>query len=60
MIHHTLERAERIVVSSPGIIKHSCYLQQYADKCRVIPFCVDDSYIEKGVRSFLDVSEKKK
>lgn len=59
MIYHTLERAERIVVSSPGIIKHSCYLQQYADKCRVIPFCVDDSYIEKGVRSFLDVSEKK-
>lgn len=35
-----LERAARIVVSSPNLAAHAAELQPYASKCRVIPFGV--------------------
>lgn len=59
LIRNTLEQAERIVVSSHGILKHSRYLQKYRDKCRVIPFCIDGRYIEKGKKAFSSQPEKK-
>lgn len=37
MIHRVLRRAERILVSAPGLIDVSEYLPHYRDRCEVIP-----------------------
>lgn len=42
-IRRTLERADRIIVSTEGHIDRSRWLPAYRDKCRVIPFGVDES-----------------
>ena len=36
-----LHRAARIIVSSPALARHAAELQDFADKCVVIPFGVD-------------------
>lgn len=50
---HTLERADRIVVSHEAVIKNSAVLRPYAGKCTVIPFSVDAAYW-----STLDLAQK--
>jgi rhamnosyl/mannosyltransferase len=36
-----LDRAVRVVVSSPALAEHAAALQPYRDKCRVVPFGID-------------------
>ena len=43
-----LKRADVILVSAEGIIKGSKYLGPYRDKCRVVPFAVDNDVLYKG------------
>lgn len=59
LIFHTLEKAERIIVSSREIMVHSEYLKKFRKKCRVIPFCMDDSYLEIGRKKFQKKLDKK-
>ena len=40
-ILNTLKKAEKILVSSPNLIKNSAYLKKFHQKCEVIPFGVD-------------------
>jgi rhamnosyl/mannosyltransferase len=43
-IRHVLERADRIIVSSPTMIKESEFLRLHAAKCRVMPYGMDLDY----------------
>lgn len=43
LIRHTLDRADRIIVSHPSIFDGSSFLQPHAAKCVSIPFGVDTS-----------------
>lgn len=47
-VRHTLKKADRILVSAQGNIDHSNILCDYKEKCTVIPYCVDESYLESG------------
>lgn len=49
LVKHTLEKADRILVSSKGNIKNSDILMPYRKKCSVIPFCVNREYLERGM-----------
>ncbi|MDE7311744.1 MAG: glycosyltransferase [Eubacterium sp.] len=48
LARHTLKKAKLILVSSKGNLKSSGLLWQYRKKCRVIPFCVSDAYVQRG------------
>ena len=48
LVQHTLNKADRILVSSRENIKNSALLRRYRNKCSVIPFCVDHEYLERG------------
>lgn len=49
LARHTLEKAEMIFVSSKGNLKGSAaMLWKYRKKCRVVPFCVSDAYVQRG------------
>ena len=48
LVRHTLNKADRILVSSKENIKNSALLRRYRKKCSVIPFCVDHEYLERG------------
>lgn len=48
LVRHTLEKADRILVSSRGNIANSKILRKYRKKCRVIPFCVSDKCLLRG------------
>jgi glycosyltransferase involved in cell wall biosynthesis len=41
-----LRRASRIIVSSPGLARHAVELQDFRDKCVVVPFGVDVTRLE--------------
>ena len=43
-----LKKADLILVSAKGNVKNSRLLRQFEKKCRVIPFCVSDTYLQKG------------
>ena len=40
-LRRVLRRANRIVVSSPNLAEHAAELQEFRDKCAVIPFGID-------------------
>ena len=40
-LRRVLDRAARVVVSSPALADHAAALQPYRDKCRVVPFGID-------------------
>lgn len=48
LARHTLKKADMILVSSEGNVKNSGLLLPFREKCRVIPFCVSDSYLQRG------------
>lgn len=48
LVRYTLNKADRILVSSKENIKNSALLRRYRKKCSVIPFCVDHEYLERG------------
>lgn len=43
-----LQRADIILVGAAGIARGSQYLQPYLDKCRVVPFAVEDEVLNAG------------
>lgn len=43
-----LKRADLILVGAQGIAKGSAYLQPYLDKCKVVPFAVEDHILNSG------------
>lgn len=51
LVNHTLKKAGLILVSSQGNLIHSALLRKYRGKCRVIPFCVNEAYIQRGKES---------
>jgi len=47
MLERVLDRVDRIIVSSPNMVRHSEFLASRVDKCKVIPFGVHvERYIE--------------
>lgn len=48
LVRHTLDKADRILVSSRGNLEHSAVLQKYRKKCSVVPFCISEEYIRRG------------
>ena len=59
LVRHTLNKADRILVSSKENIKNSALLWRYRKKCSVIPFCVDHEYLERG-NAYLQACEMQK
>ncbi len=59
LVRHTLNKADRILVSSKENIKNSALLRRYRKKCSVIPFCVDHEYLERG-NAYLQAREMQK
>lgn len=59
LVRHTLKKADRIFVSSKENLKNSRLLLEYQKKCRVIPFCVSNEYLQKGMEHMMRPSEKK-
>jgi len=43
-IRRTLQRADRIIVSTPAMIEQSPFLKPFAGKCTVIPYGIDVDY----------------
>lgn len=41
VLHRFLDRADRIVTTSPNLLDHSEHLQPHADRCEVIPLSID-------------------
>lgn len=52
-----LERAEKIVATSPDYIRGSKYLKAYERKCTVIPCCVSDARVAPDARVLRRASE---
>lgn len=48
LVMHTLNKADRILVSSKRNIENSEILRKYRGKCRVIPYCVSDGCLQRG------------
>lgn len=48
LVRHTLKKADRIIVSSKENIRYSKLLRQYCKKCKVVPFCVSNAYLQRG------------
>jgi len=46
-LRRVLRRASRIVVSSPRLAEHAIELQDFCDKCVVIPFGIDAARLER-------------
>lgn len=42
-----LQRADKIIVSSPDIIAESVWLKPYVDKCQVIPYGINPYYLSQ-------------
>lgn len=59
LVEHTLKKADQILVSSEGNLIHSTLLMKYREKCTVIPYCVDDSYLKRG-KEYLERRENRK
>ena len=51
-VRHTLNKADRILVSAQGNIDHSNILCDYKEKCTVIPFCVSDGILKRGQKYY--------
>ncbi len=49
LIFNTLKRAQKIIVSSPNILKNSPYLKNFQKKCEVIPCGVDIKKLQDEV-----------
>jgi rhamnosyl/mannosyltransferase len=45
-----LRRADRILVATQGHIDGSDFLLEFRDKCRIVPFAVDDAVLDKGIQ----------
>jgi Glycosyltransferase len=58
LMHWMLKRADRIFVATQGHIDGSSYLKLYEEKCRIIPYGLDDVYLRRGKAAF--ISEKKR
>lgn len=41
LLHHTLKRADCIIVSNPAFIEYSPWLRTYKNRCHVVPFSID-------------------
>ena len=50
-LRRVLQRADRIVVSSPNLADHAAELQDYRDKCIVIPFGIDINRLRRTSRT---------
>lgn len=49
LLNRYLSRASRVVVASPQLLDSSPWLQPFRDKCRVVPFGLDDRpFLEKS------------
>lgn len=47
-LRRVLHRASRIVVSSPNLVEHAAELQDFRDKCVVIPFGIDVDRLKRS------------
>lgn len=53
LLHRFLSRADRVVVTSPGLLEHSEHLESHAENCTVVPLSIDpDEYGEYDGPSF--------
>lgn len=59
LVKHTLQKADRILVSARGNIEHSDILKQFQNKCSVIPYCVGGGYLAKGRESMQKTKQPK-
>ncbi|WP_228546267.1 glycosyltransferase [Halegenticoccus tardaugens] len=41
ILRRFLDRADRIIVTSPNLLDHSAHLEPFADKCEVVPLSID-------------------
>ncbi|WP_101296766.1 glycosyltransferase [Halegenticoccus soli] len=41
LLYRLLERADRIIVTSPNLLQHSEHLKPFSDKCEVVPLSID-------------------
>lgn len=48
LVRHTLQKADRILVSSRGNLENTGMLRKYRGKCSVVPFCISDAYRKRG------------
>ena len=46
-----LRKVDLILVATGGTVKGSAYLSPYLDKCRVIPYAVENSVLDSGAES---------
>ncbi len=60
MIYRLLDRADRIVATSPNYIEDSEYLSKYKEKCSVIPNCIEENNltIDDQTRNLIDKIKK--
>ncbi|MGB0833764.1 MAG: glycosyltransferase [Psychrobium sp.] len=41
LLKYTLKRCRKILVTSPNLVKHSLFLQEYKSKCEIVPLSVN-------------------
>lgn len=59
LVRHTLKKADRILVSAEENIDASSDLRKYRNKCAVVPFCVNDRYLNEGKEYLMQEQQKK-
>ncbi|NQU35190.1 MAG: glycosyltransferase [Bacteroidetes bacterium] len=57
--HWFLRRAKAILTTSPNMIKHSPFLQPYADKCHIVPLGINPEKLELSDSDIAEVASQK-
>lgn len=58
LMRRTLRRAQAIIVSNPALIETASLLQEFADKCHVVPFGVDVAKYDRLPTQPADVNSR--
>lgn len=51
LLHKFLQRADAIITATPGHIKSSSFLPEFADKCRIVPYPLEIPRYERARRT---------
>lgn len=54
IMKHFLRRADLVLIGAPGIAKGSKYLGKFSEKCKVLPFAIEDHVLVSGGKYLLE------
>jgi len=58
ILHYTLKSCDKVIVTSPNMIKYSSFLTKYSDKCEIIPLCLNSEEVNLHLSTIQASDEK--